>query len=110
MNFQHRQLAGGRWQELTFLEQMANVGSEIERTIIWRNKGNAGTSRRAYDRALELLDMTISDKRNKKRLKELARLRESLNDYFIFENSYNSTDKNWRKYFFHFNFAVRIRT
>jgi len=62
----------------------------------------------AFERALELLDLTISDSKNIKRLKELLRLRETLADYFAFENEYKSTDKSWQNYFYAFNFAARI--
>jgi hypothetical protein len=27
-----------RWQKLNFFEQMANIGSEVERAILWREK------------------------------------------------------------------------
>jgi hypothetical protein len=108
MNFQHKNLAGGRWQTLTFFEQMANVGSEVERTIKWKNKGNVEYSRMAFERALELLDLTIDGEKRQSRLKELARVRETLADYFAFENSYNSTDKSWQNYFYSFNFAARV--
>ena len=37
---EHQQLAAGRWRELSFFEQMANIGSETERSIKWKNKGN----------------------------------------------------------------------
>ena len=66
--YQHKDLAAGHWQELSFFEQMANVGSEVERTISWKNKGNLEYSQKAFERALELLDLTIADKRNQKRL------------------------------------------
>jgi hypothetical protein len=39
MNEQHKNLAAGKWNSLAFFEQMANVGSEVERAIIWREKG-----------------------------------------------------------------------
>jgi len=48
MTFQHQQLAGGRWFKLSFFEQMANIGSEIERTISWKNKENLDYSRQAF--------------------------------------------------------------
>ena len=35
----HKELASGKWFVLSFFEQMANIGSEIERTISWRKKG-----------------------------------------------------------------------
>lgn len=107
MKYQHRQLASGRWHELTFFEQMANVGSEVERAISWKEKNKDDYSQRAFERALELLDLTIGDKRNKNRLREIVRVREALVDHFAFGNSYKSSDKNWRNYFLEFNFAAR---
>lgn len=106
MEYQHKNLADGRWGNLTFFEQMANVGSEVERTIKWRNKGDAEYSRLAFERALELLDLTIGYETRGSRLKELTRVREMLADYFVFENIYNSNDAQWQKYFYAFNFAA----
>ena len=63
MEYQHKNLANGRWQELSFFEQMANIGSEIERAIKWKNKNNAQYCRMAFERALELLDLTIDSKK-----------------------------------------------
>ncbi|MFZ2975601.1 MAG: hypothetical protein WA055_03180 [Candidatus Moraniibacteriota bacterium] len=105
---QHTDLTNERWQNFSFFEQMANVGSEVERTIKWKNKENLEYSRMAFERALELLDLTISDPKNKKRLKEILRVREVLADYFAFQNEYKSTDKSWQNYFYSFNFAARL--
>jgi len=107
MNVQHKDLAAGRWNSLSLCEQMANVGSEVERAIKWKEKGNAQYSQMAFERALELLDLTVADEKNKKRLKELLRLREMLADYFAFENVYQSSDLNFQNYFSAFNFAAR---
>lgn len=108
MNYQHKDLADGRWFELSFPAQMANIGSEVIRTINWRNKKNPEYSQKAFERALELLSLTISDTKNKKRLRELTRLYEVLVDYFAFNNEYKSTDKSWQNYFFAFNYLSRI--
>jgi len=108
MNTQHKELASGRWNKLSFVEQMANVGSEVERTIKWKEKNNADYKQKAFERALELLDLTIADGKNKKRLKELTRTRESLADFFVFENEYGSTDEAWQKYFLAFGVAARV--
>jgi len=108
VSFQHKQLAAGRWFELTFAEQMANIGSEVERTILWREKNNPDYSSRAFERALELLDLTVEDTKNKSRLKELLRTREALVDYFAFDNEFSSSDQLWRNYFYPFNFFARI--
>jgi len=83
MNFQHQKLASGRWRRLSFFDQMANIGSEVERAISWRNKDNDLYSRKAAERALELLFLTIGDLKNRNRLKELTRLHEVLVDYFL---------------------------
>jgi len=108
MNFQHLGLASGRWQKLSFFDQMANIGSEVEKAISWRNKDNDLYSRKAAERALELLFLTIADLKNRNRLKELTRLHEVLVDYFFGQNQYSSSSLLWRKYFYAFNYAARI--
>jgi len=107
MEYQHKDLANGRWQELSFFEQMANIGSEVERVIKWKNKNNVQYCRMAFERALELLDLTIGNEKNRSRLRELLRLREVLADYFAFDNNYGSSDEKWQKYFYAFSFAAR---
>lgn len=108
MEPQHKNLASGRWKELTFFEQMANIGSEIERTIKWKKKGNREYSLLAFERALELLDLTIENERRNSYTRELLRVREMLADHFSFENSYRSSDEKWQSYFYAFNFAARV--
>jgi hypothetical protein len=107
MIYKHRNLADGKWKKMPFFEQMANIGSEVSRTISWKGK-NKEYSNKAFDRTLELLDMTIDDSKNKGRLKELIRLREVLADYFVFDNDYKSNDDLWQKYFYSFNYAARL--
>ncbi len=107
MSYQHKQLAEGHWFELTFFEQMANIGSEVERAITWKDK-NREYAIKAIERALELLELTIADVKNRTHLKELTRLRETLVDYFYFDNQYSSSDKLWQNYFYAFSYAARI--
>lgn len=104
---QHKQLSEGHWFELSFFEQMANVGSEVERAISWGKKDNKEYSQLAINRSLELLSFTIDDKKNNNRLKEVIRVYEALNDYFYGDNQYRSTDSLWQKYFYNFAYAVR---
>ncbi len=107
MIYQHQGLAAGRWSRLSFLEQMANIGSEVERSLNWRAKDNAAYSQQAAERALELLDLTLDAVHGQSRLKEIARVREALVDYFIGANQYKSTEASWRKYFACFTYAAR---
>ena len=107
MNVQHKELAAGRWKESSFLEQMANVGSEVERALNWRAKNNIAYSRQAFERALELMDLTLESAKSLARLRELARVREAIVDYFFGTNQALSTDALWRKYFSCFTYAAR---
>lgn len=104
---QHQSLAGGRWKEMPFLEQMANIGSDVERALNWRARKNEAYSQKALERALELLDLALESAEGYPRRKELARVRETLVDYFLGENQYGATDDLWKKYFFNFAFAAR---
>ena len=109
-NFQHRELSQGKWQKLSLLEQMANIGSEVERAINWKNKNNKEYSRMAFERALELIDLTMADKKNRQRLNEISRIREFLADYFVGDNNYSFTDQSWKNYFYAFGFAAGIKS
>lgn len=107
MGYQHKELAAGHWDDLSFLEQMANIGSEIERALKWRAKGNPTYCQQAFERALELMDLTLDSVSGFSRLKELARLREAIVDYFLGSNDFASTETSWRKYFSSFTYAAR---
>jgi hypothetical protein len=107
MTYQHKNLAAGRWLALTFFEQMANIGSEVERALNWQEKNNSDYWRQAAVRSLELMDFTLDDQRNLARLPELARVREAIVDYFFGENEYKSSPRLWRNYFLAFTYAAR---
>ncbi|MBM3294739.1 MAG: hypothetical protein FJY82_09465 [Candidatus Aminicenantes bacterium] len=102
----HPSLAAGRWRTFSLMDQLANVGSEVERALHWREKGHLEYSRLALERALELLGLTIGDPRHRSRLKEMTRLREALLDYFLGDNEFYSTERSWRGYFYAFACAA----
>lgn len=103
----HKELAAGRWQQFSFDEQMANIGSEVGRAFNWRRKGNEVYAQQAFERALELIDLTLASTRSFPKLKELARTREAFVDYFCFSNEYGSTETAFVNYFLAFNYAAR---
>ncbi len=107
MAYLHKKLASGRWHEFTLIEQMANIGAEISRAISWKVKGDTLRSLCAMERGLELFDLTIADKRWKRRLKEITRTREVVCDYFYGDNIFESTQESIDKYFLHFALAAR---
>lgn len=108
MTTYHKELAKGKWNKLSLAEQLANVGSEVFRTISWREKKKE-YSTMAFERALELLDLSIRDPKNKNALNELCRVREVLVDSFMGDNIYKSTDELWKNYFNGFNYLARLK-
>lgn len=109
MTVEHRDLAAGRWWELTLAEQLGNIGSEVSRAIRWTGRNDA-LARGAVDRALELFDLTLDDPRHRRapaRLRELARAREVTADFFVGSNEYGSTGASLQKYFDAYALAAR---
>lgn len=106
----HKELASGRWFTLSLAEQLGNTGSEVNRAILHFEKNRKESGLLAFYRALELIDLTISDKRWNKRLKEICRLRELLCDVFVGENTYNTTYEFLKKYFYYFGYAARNKS
>ena len=109
---QHKTLENGRWAKMPFLEQMANIGSEVYRTSSWKMKGNSERARMAFERALELIDLTIKYGRlnepgRNAMLEEVCRLREE------FCRNYLSSDSDslasFDKYFMQFAVAAAKR-
>ena len=78
---QHIELVDGRWKKLSFAEQMGNIGSEVSRAFRWFNK-NPVRFQASFERALELMDLSISVDNDSGKLKELCRAREEFCDYF----------------------------
>ena len=103
----HQTLAAGRWHQMPFVEQMANIGSEVERALNWKAKNQPSYFQKAADRALELTDLTLQETSTYPRRRELSRVREAMTDYFFGSNQFSATDQSWRKYFAVFSFAAR---
>lgn len=106
-NFQHQSLADGRWHTLSLAEQLGNIGSEVNRAI--QARGNPSRFNHAVERGLELFDLTLSDPRWQKRLKEIARARELFCGAAYGTSEYNTTLEDLNTYFYYFALAARVR-
>ena len=104
---EHRGLSMERWAQMPLVEQMANVGSEIERAIRWRAKKNEAYANKASERALELFDLTLASSKYLPRLREVARAREAWAEYFFGSNAFRSNEHEWTSYFSQFAYAAR---
>lgn len=111
MNYIHNDLVeSGRWHRMSLAEQLGNIGSDVDRIISWQKKRNKNYAKNAFCRALELLDLTINDKRwHGPKLKELCRLREVLCDSFLGGELYNTPLEYFSKYFYQFACVARKR-
>jgi hypothetical protein len=103
----HRDLSNGRWFTFSLAEQMGNIGSEVSRARIQENK-DPELFRKATDRALELFDLTLSDKRWKGRLREIGRAKDVFCDAILGGQEYGSSFKDIQKYFDYFGIEARL--
>ncbi|HEX9422535.1 MAG TPA: hypothetical protein VF899_04790 [Pyrinomonadaceae bacterium] len=108
MTTYHQDLAAGRWFSLSLANQLGNVGSEYERALSWKERGDKARFDHAFARLLELLDLTIADPRWKNhRLKELTRLREVICDELYNEVPEFIHPSDLREYFLYFGILAR---
>ena len=102
----HQEQAAGAWHQRSLIDQLANVGSEVGRIHKWHGR-NADLCEKAFVRALELLDLTITDPRWKGRRKELTRARTFLCDAMDGGKEYGSTLQDLDRYFLAYAVAAR---
>ncbi|MBI2465895.1 MAG: hypothetical protein HYV66_01530 [Candidatus Sungbacteria bacterium] len=99
-----------KWFQFSVMEQMGNIGSDVGRAILWKNKRNLEYSRMAFESAEELFDLILSDPRwleMKGRLKEIRMAKNVVYDFLFGENQYNETGEKLMKYFDEFTLAAR---
>ena len=93
---------------MPLIEQMANVGSEVERAIRANTLGNAERSEHALVRALELFDLTATDSRwHGWRRREVLRARELFCTLFCADAPSAGDAEYLQKYFLQFAVAAR---
>lgn len=103
----HKDLATGRWFALTAMEQMGNIGSEVERALRSDQKNEIEHRNKAIERMLDLIDLTVKDPKWIHRLKELLRTREVLCNYFFGNNTYSISAQSLQKEFLYYGIAAR---
>src|SRR5688572_15915442 len=93
---------------LTLMEQLAHVGSEVERSIRAHGAGQHERFENALTRALELFDLTAADERWRgPRRREILRAREEFCRVFFGDDSSDDSAHGLRAYFLHFAVAAR---
>ena len=104
----HESLAAGRWQAFSLVEQLGNIGSEVDRAIRAHEHGRQDRFEAALGRALELFDLTVSDPRWKlHQRREILRAREQFCRIFFDETAEPDLASYLSKYFLQFALAAR---
>ncbi len=107
----HAGLAEGRWGGLTLAEQLAHVGSEVDRAIVAWEAQRPDRFDRALARALELFDLTARDDRWRgHRRREILRSREEFCRLFFEDPPPSSAVRTLRDYFLRFAMLARRRS
>ncbi len=104
----HQSAAAGGWARLELIEQLGNVGSEVERAIRASEAGQGSRFESAFERALELFDLTATDPRwLGHRCQEILRAREEFCRLFFDPAVPEDSAEGLRRYFFQFAWAAR---
>lgn len=88
-----------RWFEMPIEMQISNIGSEVNRAINWKNKGDNKKKEGFCLKAIDYLSLSIEDVKNSHRVQELLFCIRELQDYFLGVNYYNTNDEMLRKYY-----------
>ena len=98
-----------KWAQLSFNEQMGNIGAEVGRAIIAHKEGKPDREARAIDRAIDLFSATAEVLIGTKyayRLKEVFRARDEFLRLF-FDGTFDEDADKIERYFMYFCFAAR---
>jgi hypothetical protein len=71
----HKTLSPEKWSSFPFSRQVLMIANELNRAGVWIGKGDPAEAKLCYERALELMWLTISVLVEKRKLRELLRFR-----------------------------------
>ncbi|MEM5810050.1 MAG: hypothetical protein QW156_04150 [Candidatus Aenigmatarchaeota archaeon] len=74
----HKNLTPERWKNFSLAQQILMIANEINRAKNCLHKGYVNEAKNSYERAFELLDLTISTTEKYNLIRELLRFREIL--------------------------------
>jgi hypothetical protein len=97
-----------RWAELSYYEQLGNIGSEVGRAIAAKRNGKESRMESAIERALDLFSATVEVnlKLYPHRLQELLRARDEFLRLF-YDGTFDSDADAIEHYFMNFAYLAR---
>ena len=87
----HKTLTPERWGQFKINQQVLMIANETNRANHWAEKNDKKLALNSLERALELLDLTVADRRWQGRQLPLLRLREKIAQNYI--NLFNTSEK-----------------
>lgn len=96
------------WDKFSLEEQMANIGSEVSRTLRAK-EGNSARYWGAVTRALDLFYLTVDDPRWKGRRREILRVRELFAAAALGSDEFKTSLNDLDRYFDYFAWFVRAK-
>ena len=88
-----------RWFSMPVTEQISNIGSEVARALRYKKKGDFQKARNFANKAIEFWLLSEEDPKNRHRLGEFNCAVEELRDYFLGENTYQTTETMLTRYY-----------
>ncbi len=82
----HHNLSQEKWFGYSEGQQLLMIANELNRAKNWIKKNRSDNVNLCYERAFELTDLTIADKKWKGKLKELLCFREYLAEQYMKKN------------------------
>ncbi len=79
----HKNLESAKWQKFSMKQRELMIANELNRAKNWIEKNDLQEVNNCYERALELLDLTVEITKSGNRLKEYLRLREMMGKLYI---------------------------
>jgi hypothetical protein len=80
---QHRGLSPERWAAFSFDQQVLSIGNEMNRALRMAELGERERLRLAYERVLQLTDLTVGLAETRARRRELLRWRDLVAEMYV---------------------------
>lgn len=87
MNKLHKTLTQERWNKFSRRDQILNIAAELSRASSWLEEKDFKTAKDCYERAFQLVDLTLSSDKWRDKRRELARFREVLGYLYLNKTS-----------------------
>ena len=78
----HQSLNLEKWSSFSKMQQVLMVANELNRAQNWISKNENNESNLAYERAFELIYLTVADQKWKSSRKEWLRLKETIGELY----------------------------